>query len=255
MLGYSLAELCLEDPDKQLNLTEFTQPAMFAVNALTYFQRQEQGGPMPDFVAGHSLGEYNALLAAGAFDFETGLKLVRKRGELFSRSSEVEGAMAAVIGLSEDRIRDILEKNDLTSLDLANFNSPGQIVISGPRKDIERGKPIFGAEGAKLYAIINAGGAFHSRYMNKAGQAFDDFLKAFEFSEPILPVISNVEGKPYESGKIRENLVRQINHPVLWTKSIQYLVQQGAVDFEEVGPGNVLTRMIRQIRGGGRSKR
>src|SRR5215510_14092967 len=140
ILGYSLRKLCLEDPDTRLKETQFTQPSLYVVNALHYYKAVSEG-IRPAFLAGHSLGEYNGLLAAGVFDFLTGLRLVKKRGELMSQARN--GAMAAVIGLSADAIAKLIRENGLASIDVANFNSPSQIVLSGPVEDIKRVGPIF----------------------------------------------------------------------------------------------------------------
>ncbi len=245
ILGYSIKELCLEDPEDKLGQTQFTQPALYVVNAFAYMKKIIDTGKNPDFVAGHSLGEYNALFASGAFDFETGLKLVKKRGELMSQASG--GGMAAVIGLSEESIRKVLEENDLKVIDIANYNTPSQIVLSGPKKDIENAKPIFEAAGAKMYMPLKVSGAFHSRYMQDSKKMFEEYLDSFEFPEMAIPVISNVSARPYEQGKIKENLAEQITNSVKWTESIRYLMGKGQMEFEQVGPGTVLTGLIRSI--------
>jgi len=245
ILGYSLAELCLEDTDDRLKKTQFTQPALYVVSALTYLKHREETGVQPDFAAGHSLGEYPALFCAGAFDFETGLKLVQKRGELMSRAGE--GGMAAVMKLDYAGIRQILDQNQFDSIDVANFNSPQQIVLSGPTDDIARAKPIFEAAGVS-YVIIKVTSAFHSRYMQEAQEEFARFLDEFEFRPLGLPVISNVEARPYEDHRIREMLALQITHSVKWTDTIRYLMARGEDEFIEMGPGNVLKGLLRNIR-------
>lgn len=136
ILGYSIKKLCLEDPDENLRYTQYTQPAIYTVNALMYLNKIAKTGEKPSFVVGHSLGEYNALYAAGVIDFETGLKIVKKRGELMSRAKG--GGMAAVIGLREEEVRDVLKENGIESIDIANINSCSQIVISGPKEGFFR---------------------------------------------------------------------------------------------------------------------
>ncbi|UUZ86376.1 ACP S-malonyltransferase [Paenibacillus sp. P26] len=226
ILGYSIKRLCLEDPDFHLNQTEYTQPALYTVGALSYFQKLRQTGIKPDFVAGHSLGEYNAPLAAGAFDFITGLRLVQKRGELMSRAAG--GGMVAVVGLSEDRIREALQQHRLSSLDIANLNSPSQIVISGPKADIEHARTVFeGMKDVKMYIPLRTSGAFHSRYMAEAAKEFEAFLSGVEFGPMAIPVISNVYARPYKPSEIKDNLVKQITHSVKWTESIRYLMGRG----------------------------
>jgi trans-AT polyketide synthase/acyltransferase/oxidoreductase domain-containing protein len=244
VLGYSIKKLCIEDPDQLLGQTQYTQPALFTVNALTYLSKICSGGE-PDYVAGHSLGEYNALFASGAFDFETGLKMVQKRGALMALAQG--GGMAAVIGLSAEKIEDVIIKNKLESIQIANHNSPSQTVISGPRSDITRINTFFESEGGR-YIPLNVSGAFHSRYMSDAKNEFEKFINIFTFSALAIPVISNVTARPYHSGEIKKNLADQIIHSVKWTESVRYLMGRGEMEFEEVGPGNVLTRLIATIR-------
>lgn len=249
ILGYSIRELCVNDPDDQLSLTQFTQPALYVVNALHYFQRKAEG-QRADYLAGHSLGEYNALLAAGAFDFVTGVKLVQKRGELMAQAKD--GGMAAVIGLEADQIEAVIRDNsNLTGIDVANYNSPAQTVISGPIYELEEAQPKFKEAGAKLYKILPVSAAFHSRYMQGAADEFANFLQGFSFEPLQTPVIANVTGEPYPmddpSEVIPSLLVKQISGSVQWTQSIRYLKALGEVEFEELGPGKVLTKLIKQI--------
>ncbi|MBH8605513.1 ACP S-malonyltransferase [Thermoactinomyces sp. CICC 10522] len=245
ILGYSIKELCLEDSEGKLGFTEFTQPALFTVNALHYLKKMKETGGKPDYVAGHSLGEYNALFAAGVFDFETGLTLVKKRGELMGRCTG--GGMAAVIGLKEAEIAEVLSGNGLDRLDIANLNSPTQIVISGPTEELKRAQAIFGQmEKVRMFVPLKTSGAFHSRYMKEIKAEFASFLNGFTLFAPAIPVISNVSARPY-GADIKQKLIEQIDHPVRWTESIQYLMGAGETDFEEVGPGNVLKGLIRRI--------
>lgn len=246
VLGYSMAELCLEDPDSQLNLTQFTQPALYVVNALTFLQKKQESDVTPDFFAGHSLGEYNALFAAGAFDFETGLRLVQKRGQLMGEAKG--GGMAAVIGLEEDKVRDVLQDSGLTTIDVANLNSPKQIVLSGPTDDILSLKDAYKAAGVRMYAPLKVSAAFHSRYMKPASDTFREFLKGFTFKPLQVPVISNVEARPYQSERIPELLSAQIVSSVKWTESIRYLMGKGVTEFVEVGPGKVLAGLYKKIK-------
>ncbi|BBB93461.1 MAG TPA: ACP S-malonyltransferase [Methylomusa anaerophila] len=247
ILGYSIKELCLEDPQANLGQTQYTQPALYVVNALSYQKKIQETGKKPDFVAGHSLGEYDALFAAGAFDFGTGLKLVQKRGELMSRATG--GGMAAVIGLNAEQIANVLKQNNLQSIDLANFNSPAQIVISGLREDINKAQPIFeGTQGVQMFIPLKTSGAFHSRYMEEAKREFTAFINSFAFSRLTIPVISNVHARPYQESEIAQNLIEQITHPVKWTDSIRYLMSLGDMEFAEVGPGKVLTGLVQRIK-------
>jgi malonyl CoA-acyl carrier protein transacylase len=245
IVGYSMRQLCIEDRNSLLNDTRYTQPALYVVNALYYYKAVAKG-QKPQFVAGHSLGEYDALLAAGAFDFITGLRLVKKRGELLSQVKN--GSMAAVVGVSPARIEQILRENALTSLDVANFNSTSQTVISGPMEDIKRAAPRFEAAGARLYMPLPVSAAFHSRYMARAAHEFADFLRPVVFHELRIPVIANVTGKPYPgASSIAELLVKQIAGSVLWVQSVSYLTEHGVTAFTELGPGNVLTRLVQEI--------
>lgn len=245
ILGYSIKKLCLEDPGQKLRQTEYTQPSIYVVSALSYLKRIEEIGKKPDYVAGHSVGEYAALFASGAFDFETGLKLVKKRGELMNQVTG--GGMAAVIGFSEEKVEDVLKANDFNNIDIANYNSPSQIVIAGTKVDIDRAKPVFEAAGVRLYIPLNVSGAFHSRYMSSLKEEFKDYLEKVKFSELTIPVISNIHARPYKQEQIKDNLLEQITHPVKWTESIRYLMGRGEMEYEEVGPGKVLTALIKTI--------
>ncbi|MGZ8249300.1 ACP S-malonyltransferase, partial [Methylomagnum sp.] len=248
ILGFSIRALCLDDPPERLGQTRYTQPALYVVSALMYYERRAEGAPEPDYLAGHSLGEYNALLAGGAFDFATGLKLVKQRGELMAEAQG--GAMGAVLGLSAEDVLDILENFAFDTLDVANYNSPTQTVISGPGQDIQEVGEIFTEAGAKSFVKLRVSAAFHSRYMQASGEAYARFLEPFDLAPPRIPVIANCTALPYEPGEIKANLVRQISRPVRWTESILYLLAQAqpAPDITEMGPGNVLTGLVRDIR-------
>lgn len=246
ILGYSIQALCLDDPQEQLNLTQFTQPALYVVGALGYFQRRDANDPSADaaFYLGHSLGEYNALLAADVFDFETGLRLVMKRGELMAAASG--GAMAAVVRVDADRIRQVLAANGLDAIDLANFNTPTQTVISGPADAMGRAVEILGKE--KILAMpLKVSAAFHSRYMRDAQNEFATFLGGFTLRAPRATVIANATARPYEADSIAATLASQIASPVLWTASIGEVLKAGEVEFVEVG-STILTKMVKEIR-------
>ena len=250
VLGFSIEELCLEDPRRELNKTQFTQPALYVVNALSYYQKLEDTGVEPDYVAGHSLGEFNALLVAGCYDFETGLKLVKKRGELMSQAPE--GAMAAILNATKEQIETILKKNGLHNVDLANHNTPSQLVISGPREEISKAQNFF-EEGEMLYYPLNTSGAFHSRLMEPIKEEFFEYLKKFIFSDLKIPVISNMTARPYRNEDIVKNLSGQLISGVRWSGSIQYLMgleknPDDPMEFEEVGSGDVLTKIFKTIR-------
>lgn len=246
ILGYSITELCLEDPEIKLGETQYTQTALFIVNALSYLEKLQENQRKPDYVAGHSLGEYNALFASGAFDFATGLKLVQKRGELMSLARG--GGMAAVIGLKEAEVKKLLMAKQLTGIDVANCNSPYQIVISGLNEDIQKAKSIFSAvNDVKMVIPLKVSGAFHSRYMENARTQFEQFIDSFTFLPLTIPVISNVYARPYKQACIKQWLLEQFTQSVKWTETIRYLMGKGSMTFEEVGIGKVLTGMIKKI--------
>jgi trans-AT polyketide synthase/acyltransferase/oxidoreductase domain-containing protein len=247
VLGYSIRTLCLEDPRAELVLTNFTQPALYVVNALTWRARVEAGAAPPAFVAGHSLGEYNALLAAGVFDFASGLRMVSRRGELMARVSG--GGMAAVIGLAPDRIEAILAGSEAgRRVDVANYNAVDQTVIAGPQDDLAAVRPDFEAAGVRAFTPLKVSAPFHSRYMAEPMREYGAFLAGFTFAPPAIPVIANVTARPYPATALRETLARQIGSSVRWLDSMRYLLDQGATEFVEVGPGNVLTKLIVRIR-------
>jgi len=252
VLGYSIVELCLEDPRNELGQTAFTQPALYVVNAMTWRAFIDDGGAAPAFVAGHSLGEYNALLAAGCFDFGTGLRLVQRRGAMMG---EVRGGgMAAVIGLEPAAIAAVLDASDAgRRLDIANFNSFDQTVIAGPKDDITAVADAFEAAGVRAFIPLNVSAPFHSRYMRQPMEGCAAFLADYTFRAPVMPVISNVTAEPYAADLVRETLARQIGNSVRWLDSMLFLSGQGVTTLEELGPGSVLKKLAAQIRkkGGG----
>ncbi len=241
ILGYDVVNLCLHDPDKCLNKTQFTQPALYVVSALSYLDRIKTEDK-PDYVLGHSFGEYVALFAAGAFSFETGLRLVKKRAELMSNSSG--GSMAALLGMNIDQVKSILDKYQYEGIDIANHNSYEQIVITGRTEDIISAQHAFEENNIKLYFPLNVSGAFHSRYMKEAAEDFEKFAATCTFQPFQIPVIANVTARPYKEGQIPELLQQQITGQVRWYESISYLLQKGDAEFFEIGPGNVLRKIL-----------
>lgn len=246
ILGYSVKELCLENPDNKLNLTQYTQPALYVVNAMAYLKTIQETGKKPEYVAGHSLGEYSALFAAEVFDFETGLRLVSKRGELMGTAEN--GGMAAVIGLDETAVKKVFEDFGFDNIDIANLNSPEQIVITGRKSDIEKAQAAFEEAGAKLYVILNVSGAFHSRYMEEAKKEFAKYIEQFEFKEPRITVISNVYARPYNFMNLKSTLSSQITSSVRWCESIRYLWGKGDPEIIQIGPGRVLADLTNKIK-------
>ncbi len=246
ILGWSVRDLCLRDPEQKLNQTAWTQPALYVVNALAFLKSVREKHVRPDMVAGHSLGEYNALFAAGAFDFVTGLRLVQRRGALMGEAKG--GGMAAVIGLTPDRVASVLRSAGLDSIDLANLNAPDQCVISGPATAFDAAEPVFLEAGAQHFKRLPVSAAFHSRYMRDAAREFASYLEDFVLSTPRIPVISNAEAKPYPAGALKRLLVEQITSSVRWSDSVRYLLAQDNATIEEVGPGRVLTALVAKVR-------
>ncbi len=247
ILGYSIKTLCLEDPKKVLSKTTFTQPALYVVNALSYLKKIQEDPDGADYLAGHSLGEYNALFAAGAFSFETGLRLVKKRGELMGKV--FGGGMAAVLGVAYSEVKKILSSYSLDSIDIANINSLTQIVLSGPVDDLEKAEAIFEDKQA-MFISLPVSAAFHSRYMEEIVDEYELFLKKFTFNALKTPVISNISARPYEDRAIISNLKEQLTSSVQWLESIRYLQSLGDAKFDEIGPGNVLKKLIANIEAG-----
>lgn len=242
LLGYSIEKLCLEE-NENLNNTRFTQPALFVVEVMQYLSYCESHSK-PDYCLGHSLGEYGALFAAGAFDFKTGLQLLKKRGELMSHESD--GTMLSVMGLSVDEIKSIIAEHNLKNIFLSNFNSPKQTVISGGQAAIDQAQVVFEDEMA-MCTPLKVSNAFHSPYMDEAKEEFAAFLEDFEFQPLQIPVVANVSAHFYENGDIRKNLTEHFTSPVLWTDSIQLLSRKGEADFEEVGPKKTLSNLLKYI--------
>ena len=246
ILGYSIKKLCLENPDGMLNRTDYTQPALYIVDVLSFLAKVEDEKVHPDYVIGHSLGEYAALHAADAFDFATGLKLVQKRGALMNAATG--GGMAAVLGMDGDAVAAALAELGADRIDVANLNSPGQTVISGLKEDIEAFAPQLKEKGAKRVVILPVSGAFHSRYMKPAAEEFEKFVSGFSFGSLQITCIANCSAEPYTDDSIASNLVRQIYSSVRWIDTIKGLRGKGADTFVEVGPGTVLAGLARQIR-------
>ncbi|HTF96489.1 MAG TPA: ACP S-malonyltransferase [Cellvibrio sp.] len=245
VLGYSISELCLQDPDNKLALTQFTQPALYVVNALAYLKFSQGRSEKINFFLGHSLGEYNALFAAGAYDFITGLKLVKLRAELMAGAGS--GGMAAVIGMSEAGVLNLLNTHPEFQLAIANYNSPEQFVLSGSLQQIQDAKSLFEKNGVRAYIPIKVSGAFHSPYMKHASESFAKYLGNTAFGSLHTPVIANVSASPYEGDEIALNLAEQIFKPVKWTQSIAYLRACGINNYVEVGPGKVLSKLQKDI--------
>jgi len=243
LLGWSVSDVCLAD-DGRLDQTEFTQPALFVVNALSYEDKLSGPADQPRYLAGHSLGELNALHAAGSVDFATGLRIAARRGQLMARCQG--GGMAAVLGLSETRVREVLASS-ATDLEVAALNAPGQVAVSGARGEVDRAREAFFTAGAQDYVRLRVSGAFHSRHMAPAAAGFAKYLAGVTLAPPRIPVISNVTARPYDEPPAGL-LIRQLTSCVRWTDSIEYLIAEGVDDIEHVGPGKGVGKLVRLIR-------
>ncbi|WKU05547.1 ACP S-malonyltransferase [Micromonospora sp. HUAS LYJ1] len=243
VLGYSIRELCLSDPRRELGRTEFTQPALYVVGALAYLRWREENDE-PAFLAGHSLGEYTALYAAGAFDFATGLRLVRRRGELMSMTGG--GGMVAVTGVNQAGVAKLLDAGGFDTLTVANDNSPVQSVVSGDTAAIEALGGYLTERGIR-WVRLRVSGAFHSTLMRPARDQFREFLAGFRLGDPRIPVIANATARAYPPGRTAALLTDQIVRPVRWTDSVRHLLDQGVGDFVELG-GRVLGKLVEQVR-------
>ena len=243
--GFSIKELCINGPVEQLNNTKYTQPALYVVNHLIYLDYLAENSE-PNYLIGHSLGEYNALTAAAAIDFETGLNLVKQRGSMMSEV--IDGGMSAIIGLDLLTLEGILNNEECNQIDMANINAPNQIVVAGPVEQLEKVEHYAKENGAKMAVRLKVSGSFHSRYMKPLAQQFKEIIDNVQFSDIGVPVIANINGKPYINKNIGECLTAQLYSSVEWVKTIHYLKSQDVETFNEVGPGKVLTGLLRHFR-------
>jgi [acyl-carrier-protein] S-malonyltransferase len=250
-LGFELGRLCAEGPEEELQLTANTQPAILTASIAVY-RALESEGAQPDVVAGHSLGEYTALVAAGALEFVDAVRLVRRRGELMQDAVPAGvGAMAALLGLEEEVVREVaLGASEGDSLcAVANLNAPGQTVVAGHRDAVERAVAAASSRGAKRAVLLAVSAPFHSPLMAPARMGMAPLLAATPFTEARVPVVCNVDAAPLRDGeRIRDALLRQIDSPVRWVESIRHMTEAlGVKRFVEVGPGRVLTGLVRRI--------
>lgn len=247
ILGVPLSTLCFEGPEEELKQTRNTQPAIFLHSILAWKKIANTRGEM---AAGHSLGEYSALVAAGALTFEDGLQLVRLRGELMQKAGEEQkGTMAAIVGLLPEVIEDLCkEASQAGIVQPANFNSPGQIVISGSVEGVRKGVELAKARGAKLAKELVVSGAFHSPLMASARDGLKKKLDETRIVDAAIPVYANVTAEPVtKADEIRDLLVRQLTSPVRWEESVMHMVRDGATAFLEIGPGKVLQGLVKRI--------
>jgi [acyl-carrier-protein] S-malonyltransferase len=248
VLGFSISQLCFSGPEEALKLTENTQPALLTASVAAYHVL-EQKGVRPDYVAGHSLGEYSALVAAGALKFADALRLVRKRGKYMQEAVPPgEGAMAAILGMRPAQVAEICRKATDGKVMPANLNSPEQTVISGHAAAVKNAVEQASAAGAKRAVVLPVSAPFHSELMRPAQERLQEDLRAIEFSSLKIPLVTNVDAGIITSGaEAREALIRQVTLPVRWEESIRELIEQGTTTFVEVGPGRVLSGLLRQI--------
>lgn len=250
ILGFDLKNICFNGTTEELKDTSITQAALFTTSAAILSAITEELNIKPDFTAGHSLGEYTAYYAADKLSFEEGLKTVRKRGELMANADkEGKGTMYAVLKLDDEKVQDICEKLSSQGVIVpANYNSPGQIVISGEKNVLEKAKSLI-TESKGRAMPLPVGGAFHSPLMKPANEELSKYIfgTSFNIKESNIKVISNVYADEVPLEKIKDSLVKQLLSPVLWTKSITKLVENGVELFVEVGEGNVLQGLIKKI--------
>ena len=247
ILGFSITELMFNGTDEDLKQTNVTQPAIFLHSVILAKVMGETF--QPEMVAGHSLGEFSALVAAGALSFEDGLKLVAKRAGAMQKACELNpSTMAAIIGLEDDKVIEICASIEEEIVVPANFNCPGQLVISGSNKGIEIACEKLKEAGAKRALPLKVGGAFHSPLMEPARIELAEAIHATEIKAPVCPVYQNVDAKPCSDPvKIKENLIAQLTSPVLWTQIMQNMINDSMSSYTEVGPGNVLQGLLKKI--------
>jgi [acyl-carrier-protein] S-malonyltransferase len=249
VLGVAIAKLSFEGPEEELKLTENTQPAILSVSTAAHQVLREQG-ITPDFVAGHSLGEYSALVAAGSLDFSAAVKLVRQRGRYMQEAVPLgEGAMAAILGLAPAVVAEICRKaSNGEVLSPANLNSPEQTVISGHTAAVKRAVELASQHGAKRAVVLPVSAPFHCALMLPAQMRLERDLRETTFGPLNFPLVTNVDAEVIASGEeARESLIRQVCLPVRWEESIRELMAAGVTIFVEVGPGRVLCGLLRQI--------
>lgn len=248
ILGFDLTKISFEGPEEDLKQTQYTQPAIFVLSVIM-FRLLTEKGVKPKMVAGHSLGEYSALVAAQALDFEAALKVVKLRGKLMQQAGdENPGMMAAIIGLTKPDVDDVCSETSLESyVQAANYNAPNQIVISGTLDGVNKAMALAREKGARKVVPLVTSGAFHSKLMNSARDELKEALEALEIKTPNIPIYVNVTAEPINSpARIQMALFKQVTHPVHWIQSIQNMVGDGADTFYEVGPGLVLVGLLKR---------
>jgi [acyl-carrier-protein] S-malonyltransferase len=249
-LGISLTELCFEGPEEQLRQTQNAQPALLTMSLATYEAAKARVESTrrikPEFLAGHSLGEYTALAVAGVIDYPSAMFLARERGRLMAEAGQrTPGAMAAILGLDEAMVNLVCK---LSGTWLANINCPGQLVISGSKDNIDKAIAIAKEKGAARALTLQVSGAFHSPLMQVAADGLYQVLNNFSLKDPTIPIVANTTGEVITSAKsIKEELMYQLSHAVQWQKSVEFIIKQGINTFVEIGSGTVLTGLIKRI--------
>jgi [acyl-carrier-protein] S-malonyltransferase len=248
VLGFPLTRLCYEGPEEALKDTANAQPAIVAVSIAAYEAFRAAGGPQAAMMAGHSLGEYSALIAAGAMDFSTGVRLVRQRGEFMAEAGRARGgAMAAVLGLDTGELQRLCDDDPGTVI-IANYNSPGQLILSGEADAVERVGAAAKAAGAKRVLPLPVSGAFHSPLVRDASDRMARVLSEAPITTPALPVYENVTARPVEDAyALKDLLTQQIVSSVRWEETVRNMIADGAQTFVELGPGKVLSGLVRRI--------
>ncbi len=246
ILGFDITDVMFNGTADDLKQTKVTQPAIFLHSVI--LAKTLGDDFKPDMVAGHSLGEFSALVANGSLDFESALKLVSQRALAMQKACEIEpSTMAAVIGLEDKIVEEVCNQVGGTVV-AANYNCPGQLVISGDMKAIDHACEILKESGARMALVLPVGGAFHSPFMEPAREELAAAIEGTTFNEPNCPIYQNVTGKAANNAaEIKENLIAQLTSPVRWTQTIQQMIADGATEFTEIGPGKVLQGLMRKI--------
>ena len=246
ILGFRITDVMFSGTDEELKQTNVTQPAIFLHSVILF---ETTPGLKPDMVAGHSLGEFSALVANRVLSFEDGLRLVAKRAAAMQKACEINpSTMAAVLGLEDSVIENVLSGITDEVVVAANYNSPGQLVISGSTAGINLACEKLKAAGAKRALVLPVGGAFHSPLMAPAKDELQEAIMSTHFNNPTCPIYQNVDAHPYiDPGMIKQNLINQLTAPVRWTQTIQKMIENGATEFTEVGPGSVLQGLVKKI--------
>ncbi|MFC1941241.1 ACP S-malonyltransferase [Chloroflexota bacterium] len=248
VLGFPLSQLCFEGPEEELRLTINAQPALVAVSfaCLKATREVDASLPAPAFVAGHSLGEYTALAASDVLDFATTVYLARERGRLmYEAGLKKPGGMVAIIGLDEASLAEVCSE---TGTRIANFNCPGQLVISGAKENLPTAMDLARAKGASRTIPLAVSGAFHTPLMQLAVDGMSEIISTLDFQDPLVPIIANTTAQPLSTvEEVKAELIAQLSNGVQWQRSIEYMVDDGVTTFVEIGSGKVLTGLIRRI--------